>query len=211
MMSVITADLDDELSPQNSIEDRVEVVSIKKVPSADSPRINPDDVKTEEHAIIFFESELVRRYRFFRYDNMIDNLTTDELEDALYDALEIINQTPPIWSGGLLDYVKLGRRYRRLLLHGAAYYALMTLWSEWSANGMNISIEDLAVDNKTGDIQTLMDAQWNVFQELLKEMKEYDRMALKVSTFSTGLYSRNVGQSVYNTRISSIIRTGGRL
>lgn len=211
MIGVITADLEDELNPQLDIEDRAEIVKLKKVPSADSPRINPDDVKTEEQAIVFFQSELVRRYRFFRYDNMIDNLTNDELEDAIYDALEIINQTPPIWSRGLLDFVALGRRYRRLLLHGAAYYALMTLWSEWSANGMNITIEDLGVDNKTGDIQTLMDAQWNIFQEMLKEMKEFDRQAIKVSHFNTGLYSRSFGSSSYTVRVESIIRSGGRL
>lgn len=191
-------------------EETIEVLKIKNTSSETPRRIAPTSVKTEEQAITYFINEVNRRYRFNQYDNMIDKLEPIEIEDALFDALEEINQHSPATDYNLLHFVTTGMRYRKLLILGTAKNALTTLISIWAANGINVSVEDLSVDNKFGDMQSFKDSIVTEFNELLEAFKSYDRLAVSQSTFSTGArqYSK-VGN--FNFRVGMIVRNGGRI
>lgn len=194
----------------DGVDDYADIVKVKNPSNGIIPRIRPSSVQTTEQAESFFIAEVRRRFRFNLYDNMIDPLENVEIEDAIYDALEEINQTPPFTSYTLMQLVQRGSRYRRVLILGAAKYCLLNLGSIWAANGINVSIEDLSVDNKTSDMNSLYTTVAEQYQEALTQMKEYDRLAVSQSTFSTG--SRKFGATGNLTsRVSTILRTGGRL
>lgn len=175
------------------------------------PRLDTTKIETEEQALDYFYNELMRRFRFNKYDNMIDAPTHKlEVEDALDDAVEEINEfIQPRTNWDLLYFVKKGRRYRRLLLLGAAKNVLQMLTSEWIANGVDVVIEDFQVDNKTSDTQGFYDAIREQFQEQLQQMKEYDRLTVKYSTFSTGKRRWGSGYNSLVARTTRIVRSGG--
>lgn len=175
------------------------------------PRLDATKIETEQQALDYFYNELMRRFRFNKYDNMVDAPTHRlEAEDALYDCLEDINSfIQPHTSWDLLHFVKKGRRYRRLLLLGAAKNLLLMLTSEWTANGVDVVIEDFQVDNKTGDIKDLYNELKDLFTEQLQQMKEYDRLTVKYSTFTTGKRRTGVGYNSVVARTTRIIRSGG--
>lgn len=178
------------------------------------PRLDPDKVETEAQALDFMYNEVLRRFRFNQYEDMLPPpVHRLEVEDALYDALEEINQyIQPRSSWELLHFVKKGRRYRRVLFLGAAKNILLMLYSHWTSAGCEVVIEDFSVENKTSDISSLYEEVKSVFQEMLTQMKEYDRLTAKISTFSTG--KRRYGSGSYNsvtTRVTRIVRNGGML
>lgn len=175
------------------------------------PRLDADKIETEAQALDYLYNEVLRRFRFNQYDNMIDAPTNRlEVEDAIYDALEEIVQTiAPNKQYDLVHFIKLGRRYRRLLFLGSAKNLLLMLMSVWVANGVTVSIEDFEVDNKTSDITSLYEELKSVFSEQLEVMKAYDRMAVRTSTFSTGKRRYAQGYNSIAFRTSRIIRNGG--
>ena len=177
------------------------------------PRIDPKSVETENQAFDFMYNEVLRRFRFNQYDNMIEApINKLEVEDAIYDALEEINQQlAPNTSWELLDFVKLGRRYRRLLFLGSAKNLLLMLLSHWTSNGVEVSIESFSVNDKTSDINSLYGEVKEVFNEQLQQMKEYDRMTVRYSTFSTGKRRYTSGYNSIGMRTARIIRNGGML
>lgn len=89
-------------------EDDLSITKVKSPASGVIPRIRPSSVTTAEQAESFFVAEVRRRFRFNLYDNMIDPLERVEIEDALYDALEEINQTPPFTGYTMLSLVQRG-------------------------------------------------------------------------------------------------------
>lgn len=171
------------------------------------PRIK--SVKTEADAVDYFSNEVRRRFRFNQYETMIENIQPSEVEDAIYDTLEEINQTPPLTNLELLHFVKKGVRYRRVFILGVAKNILLTLTSIWSANGMEVTIEDLSADNKLSDIQSLYETLNEQFIEALTQLKEYDRIITRSFKYTTGRY-RFGNQSVAQ-RMSRIVSNGGFL
>lgn len=175
------------------------------------PRIDASKVETNDQALDYFYNELLRRFRFNMYDNMIDApLHRLEIEDALEDALEEINQyIQPKSNWDLLYFVKKGRRYRRLLLMGAAKNVMLSMVSLGTSNGVEVAIEDFSVQDKTSDFMSLYNELKDVFQEQLTQMKEYDRLSVKFSTFSTGKRRISSTNNSLAIRTSRIIRQGG--
>lgn len=196
----------DQINLQQS--DNIEIITNKTNETDAYPqRIDPKSVKTDEDAEAFFISEVARRYRFFSYLNALENLRRDEVLDALYDALEEINETTPQSDYSLLKLVTRGQRYRRVLILGAAKYCVITLISHWTSDGIDVTVEDLSVSSKLGDFQSLLSTITDQFTEKLKELKAYDRLAIRTSQFSTGARRFSTVSSV--TRVSRIT-TGGR-
>ena len=189
-------------------EDSMETTTTSDSAYTQPTRLDPDSVSSESEAITYFISELRTRYRFWEYDMLVENIRDVEMEYALYDALELINQETPATSYTLLDLIKLGTRYRYTLVVGGAMCCLRTLQSIWTANGMDASIETLSVDNKLSDFSSLYDSLREEFQERLEKLKAYDRLCVTQSTFSTGLYRR--GSSASSVRTYNITRLGGR-
>ena len=177
------------------------------------PRLDADKVETEAQALEYLYNEVLRRFRFNQYDNMIDAPTNRlEVEDAIYDALEEIVQTiAPNKQYDLVHFIKLGRRYRRLLFLGSAKNLLLSIVSLSTSNGMTVSIEDFEVSDKTSDFMSLYEEVKGVFNEQLEVMKAYDRMAVRTSTFSTGKRRYAQGYNSIAFRTSRIIRNGGML
>lgn len=175
------------------------------------PRLDATKIETEEQALDYFYNELMRRFRFNKYDNMIDAPTSKlEVTDSLEDALEEINSfIQPHSNWDLLYFVKKGRRYRRLLLLGAAKNVLQMLLSDWTANGVEVVIEDFSVEDKTSSIESLYSTLREQFQEQLQQMKEYDRLTVKYSTFATGKRRTGTGYNSIVARTTRIIRSGG--
>lgn len=196
-----------EVAPQPTDDDHIEVVHIKHTDSTNVPRVK--DPETESEAETFFIAELNRRYRFLQYDNALNPLSYDEKLDGLYDALEEINQYSPQTDYTLLHFATVGRRYRRLLLIGAAKYCILTLVSHWTSDGIDVAVEDLSVSNKLSDFQSLLQTLTEQFNEGLSNLKEYDRLTVKSSTFSTG--GRRFSQSSAMGRRASSLTSGGRI
>ena len=170
------------------------------------PRIDLDELETEQDYINFYINETARRYRLFKYENQVDTINKMELEDALFDALEEINQYTPQTAYNLEYFAKQGRRYRKLLLMGTAKNALLTLISESASNGVDVSIEDLSMSNKLSDLQGLYDNLKEQFNETLEKMKGYDRLVIRRSTFSTG---SSKFQTSFVARMANIYKSGG--
>lgn len=175
------------------------------------PRLDASKVETEDDALDYLYNELVRRFRFNMYDNMIDApLHRLEIQDALEDSLEEINEyIQPKTSWSLLHFVKKGRRYRRLLLLGAAKNVMLSMVSLGTSNAIEVTIEDFGVSDKTSDFMSLYNELKELFQEQLTQMKEYDRLAVRFSTFSTGKRRVGSSSSSLTTRVSRIVRQGG--
>lgn len=175
------------------------------------PRLDAQAVETEQQAFEFMYNEVLRRFRFNQYENMIEAPVNKlEVEDAIYDALEEINQQiapHKVWD--LLHFVKLGRRYRRLLFLGSAKNLLLMLVSHSTSNGTTVSIEDFEVADKTSDFMNLYEEIKNVFNEMMTQMKEYDRLTVKSSSFSTGKRQYGIGYNSTGIRVARIIRNGG--
>lgn len=189
------------------IEEREIKFNEKGIP----PRIDPDKVKTEGAALWFFTSEVKRRFRLDRYDNMLEKLSDVEIEDALYDALEEINQHTPVTTFNFVQLMAQGQRYRRLLIIGAGKYCTQTLLSEWVSNGMDIAVEDISLANKQGDFQSLFDNLKTQFEEGLTALKAYDRLKTIRSTYPTGASRFTGGSSTITKRIDNIYSAGGRI
>lgn len=205
-----------ELSPEQDLDivtqpssDEIDIISVKSTSPAQPPRIDPDSIETISQAETFFYNEVCRRYRFNMYENALENLTKDEIIDAIYDSLEEINETTPQTDYTLLSLVQRGRRYRRLMIIGAGKYSIITLISHWSSNGIDVQVEDLSLSSKLGDFQSLLSTLQEQFAEKLKELKAYDRLAIKQSAFSTGRlkYGNINGYS----RLSALTQGGRRL
>lgn len=178
---------DEYFTPRAELEpfDKVSLDTAEQVKFKDHP-INVNDIVTEQHAVSYFVQEVKRRMRFGAYDNMINPLNNQEIEDAVYDALEEINNVPPITRFTPLTFIQNKRRYRRVVITCAAKFAVLTLISEWTANGLNVGVEDLSVDNKIGDFQSLLSTLNDEYKEQLQQMKQYDRLYVTSTTFSTG-------------------------
>lgn len=202
-----TASESDKVS--NSLKDIIAIATIKD-PTKNSTKLDPDNIKTEQEAETFFLYEVVRRYRFFQYENALENLTKDEVIDAIYDTLEEINQTTPPTDYSLLNFVALGHRYRRLLILGAAKYSVLTLISIWTSNGIDVQVEDLSVSSKLSDFQQLFQTFDEQFKERLAYLKNYDRLVVRQTTFSTGLRKFSNRQTL-STRVSRYTSGGYRL
>lgn len=197
----------DDQAPQPT--EQVAITTIKSNTPADPPRIDPETVQTTEQAELFFVYELARRYRFFKYFNALENLNKEEIIDALYDALEEINEMTPQSDYTLLKLVSRGRRYRRVLILGAAKYCVITLISHWTSDGIDVTVEDLSVSSKLSDFQSLLSTISDQFTERLKELKAYDRLTIKTSTFSTG--ARRFATASVTTRVGRLVSSGRRI
>lgn len=189
-------------------------------PQAHTSPINPNalqplpdiaSIKTEEQAEQYFVQEMRRRYRLDKYYNMVDNLDDMEILDAIYDALQEINEYQPITNYTLLHLLPKTQRYRRTLLYGAGAFAILTLMSEWSANGMSVAIEDLSFDNKLSELSEYQQKLYEQFTDSLERLKQRDRWAVSQSRFSTGKfpYMSGTARGQFSFRVNSILRRGG--
>lgn len=205
MQTIKGGGLDTETA--NNPNESIEIEIDKGDNNATLPRVK--NVTNEAQAVEYFSNEVRRRFRLNQYETMIENIQPSEVEDAIYDTLEEINQTPPLTNLELLHFVKKGVRYRRVFILGVAKNILLTLTSIWSANGMDVAIEDLSADNKLSDIQSLYETLNEQFVESLTQLKEYDRILTRSFKYTTGRYrfgNQSVGQ-----RLSRIITNGGFL
>lgn len=194
----------------NTSSEQIDITRIAGEPIIHPVRVNPKDIKTDEQAELFFIGEIDRRYRFQQYDNMMERLNQEEKLDAIYDAIEEINETTPQSSYTLLQMATLGSRYRRLLIIGAARNCIMTLISIFTSDGIDVSVEDLSMPNKLGDFTSLHSMLNEQFQERLKELKAYDRLTIKTSQFPTG--SRRYGnRSGISSRVGYYSNNGYRI
>lgn len=198
----------DDTLPAGGVTDYAEINKLTKDEPAFAKRIPTEQVTTEEMALEFFYLEVCRRYRFLQYENALENLDKEEIYDAITDALEEINEYPPRSQRTLLDFVKLGIRYRRLLIMGAARNAVSTLVSIWTSNGIDVSVEDLSVSSKLGDFQSLLSTLTEQFEKALTEMKQKDKLCITSFTYSTG-GRRFPRTTSFSTRISNIRKSGG--
>lgn len=210
----ITINSKTETEPNDKIPNNLSEVSditrIAGEPIIHPFRGNPKDIKTEEQAELFFIKEIDRRYRFQQYETMVERLNADEKLDAIYDALEEINETTPQSSYTLQQMATLGHRYRRLLIIGAARNCVMTLISIFTSDGIDVSVEDLSMPNKLGDFTSLHSMLNEQFQEKMKELKAYDRLTIKTSTFPTG--ARRYGnRGGISERVSYYTNNGHRI
>lgn len=177
------------------------------------PRLDASKIETEEQALDYFYNEVLRRFRFNRYDMMIDAPTNRlEVEDALFDALsDLNNYFAPHTRWSLLDMVKKTHRYRRLFILMCGKNLLFTLWSESNINEIEVSIEDFSLEPRTSNIKDMYDTVSEMIETMLQEMKSYDRLTAKISHFNTGKRRYSAGYNSFSVRTNRIIRNGGLL
>lgn len=146
---------------------------------------------------------IFKRYRFDKIDNMLPTTESLEVEAAIADAVEDINAFPPETSY-TFDWIYEGNdpRWRRMLYIAAAKNICEMLLADWAANGFDAQIDDLNVNTKIGDYQTLyttLDEQWNKKMEQLKGTSQKSIQGITAANQSP-LYSGNGTYNIFVNR-----------
>lgn len=134
-------------------------------------------------------SEIEKRCRFTQILSLVEPPETDEIDAAVYDAVDEINSLEPNTSY-TLDWIQENSdpRWMKLVYDGAAYRVIDMLIKDWTANGLDVDLGDgVALASKLGDYNTLRDTLKTSFDENLEKLKTAALKTSRVRTFSTGL------------------------
>lgn len=133
-------------------------------------------------------SEVEKRSRFSQILSLVEPPEDDELDAAIYDALDDINSLEPSTNYSLENIIgSTDTRWKRLLYLGAAHNAVGMLLKDWTANGIDVDLGDgVALASKLSDYQTLHSDLKDEFDDKLEKLKTAALKISRVSHFSTG-------------------------
>lgn len=138
-----------------------------------------------------YVSEVERKARFHLIDDLVSKPSTDELKDAIYDAMDDINSTEPETAYKVQEVLDMtDTRLKRLLTIGASRNAIQTLIYDWTANGLDADLGNgISVANRLGDFQSLHQQLTDEFNDRLEKFKA---SALKTSSVTHFRTSKNL-------------------
>jgi len=106
-------------------------------------------------------------------DNFIEDISNNDLETAFDMTISRINIWKPMTNFTKEDLLsdELYPVWFAVILDGVAYYALTAQISEWMHNGMDISIDQLSIQDKMDSYITVADRFKDEFESLLEQIK----------------------------------------
>lgn len=127
--------------------------------------------------------KVIKKSRFDKINYMIDAPSSDEIDAAIYFAVDEINSYPPLTNHKFEDYESLDPRYQFVLINCSAKNVIDTLIFDWVANGLDASIGDFTLESKLGDYNTLYDRLANDCKDTITRLKPAENMKATVLDF----------------------------
>lgn len=155
------------------------------------------------------------RTRFDRFDDLVGDIVSkpgrSEVVAAIYDAIGEINSYEPATGFTIEDFMgQPDTRWHRVLYLGASVNFIRTLVFDWTANGFGPQVEDLQIENKLPDYQTLLSTLEEQFKDLLEKLKTSALKLVRSSSFATTQDSRIFRQNCTQysgTMVTRIMRS----
>lgn len=149
--------------------------------------------------------EIDKRTRFDQMNNLIDLPSKEEKIAALLDTISDINVAPPRTSYKLDNmWEATDPRLERLVVQGASVLVLDTLIYDWTANGVDASIDEFDLPSRLADFKDLMSTIMEQFEKNLGRLKITNTRVLKGRNYqSSGGYNR----TSYYTNSSRILKS----
>lgn len=130
--------------------------------------------------------EVFNRTRFHMVENMLERPTDDEIDCALFDALDDINSAAPTTNFTIDKICEMtDKRWKRMLIFGGAKNTVGMLVADWTANGFDAQIEEFNVPSKLSDYSSLWTELTNQFNDMLDKLKKSTQKFAKMATYST--------------------------
>ena len=105
-------------------------------------------------------------------ENFITNITDTDIENSMIMALGCINLTKPITQLTIDEILSDdGSVWLNPLIYGTAYHIIMHQVSEWMHNGINVSIDELSVEDKMSAYKEIADSYKEECKNMTQEIK----------------------------------------
>jgi len=105
-------------------------------------------------------------------DNFINNISDTDVENAMIMALGCINLSKPITHFTIDDILSDENNvWLNPFIYGTAYHIIMHQVSEWMHNGINISIDELSVEDKMSAYKEIADHYKDECKEMTQTLK----------------------------------------
>jgi hypothetical protein len=116
--------------------------------------------------------EVKRLGRFKTLDTMVDSVTDDEITDAVFNAIDDVNGFPPETGFSLEQISEMtDTRWKRCVVLRAAANCIDNLLFQWTADGIDVTVGEFQVTNKTSDYSSLRDALNEKYDVLIEKLK----------------------------------------
>lgn len=149
---------------------------------------------TTEEILELLRADVNKRIRFVDFDMMVPVPTEDELDCALFDALDDINTEPPQTFFSLETvYTSTDTRWKRLLCMGAIYIVLDTMITELTANGLDVQIAEFTVSGKMGELAELRNYYKERFLEQAAKLKRTSSFRSRYRPYRTTIWPVSAG------------------
>jgi len=147
--------------------------------------------------------------RFPIMDNLIDNPTPEEIERAMLDGVEDINNFKPVTDYDVETLYNKGSRWRRVFHLATEINIYRTLVKDWVANGLDASIEEFNLPNKLPDYQSLLADLEQKFENSVNALKA-GKPVVRLGHYRTN-NSSTYRSSAYASSICSNLSSGRKI
>ena len=105
-------------------------------------------------------------------DNFINNISDKDIENSMIMALGCINLAKPITQLTIDEILSDDNSiWLNPLIYGTAYHIIMHQVAEWMHNGINISIDELSVEDKMSNYKEIADSYKEECQNMTQTIK----------------------------------------
>ncbi len=142
----------------------------------------PTETQMEE-----LRGQIHKRTRFPEIESVIEPPENDEIDAAIFDAVDDINSLEPETSHSLDSILEMSdTRWKRLVILGASANVIRMILFDWTANGIDIDLGDgVQLSTKVGEYESLLSNLREEFDDKLEKLKTAALKISKVRTFTT--------------------------
>jgi len=145
---------------------------------------------TVQEILDSFIDEIKKRGRFSTIEGYVVTPSDSEITSAIYDTLDDINSFPPQTGYELSSiYENHDTRWKRLVIYGAVANVLSILVVDWVDKGIDADINDMSIQSKKSDYESLRDHYIEQFNDKLEKLKKSSQKFVKRGTYSTRVRS----------------------